>query len=280
MTTRSPVRHLSRWVRSVAVAAAVTAGGHVAAVAAAEVRTGSPDAPTPADASAGRVDPITLLVFNRPPYYEPVPAGGYTGLVAGRVARALEAAGVPFTWRLLPPNGHLRTVAADRGPVCAVGWFRTASRESLGLFTAPVYRDRPQVVLTRADNGAVLSHGTVRALLADPTLRLGTKLGYSYGPALDAAIAGADPPRTTVSQDDTGLVRMLLGRRFDYMIVAAEEGDAVIDAFGVAGGDLATVSLPDMPPGNSRHLLCSRSVGAGTIARINTALAALAEDGR
>jgi polar amino acid transport system substrate-binding protein len=226
---------------------------------------------------AAAAEPLTLLVFERPPYYVRQPDGSYGGMVAGRVGRALAAAGIAFTWRRLPPNGHLRTVAADDGRVCAVGWFRTPSREDLGLFSAPIVRERPQVVLARADNTAVLAHERLETLLADDDLRLGARLGYVFGAALDGMLAPDPPPRITVTQDDMGLARMLLGRRFDYMFTSAAEADALLTDLGPAGADLVTLALPDMPPGDSRHLVCSRTVGHATMTRINAALAELDE---
>lgn len=216
--------------------------------------------------------PLQLLVFERPPYYESAPNGSFTGLVAGPVARALERAGVPFTWRPMQPNGHLRTVEANTEPVCAVGWFRTPERAAFSRVSAPIYQDRPQVVLTRADNTRVLAHTALRDLLRDSGLRLGAKLGYSYGPEVDALIESLDTPRSTASQDDMGLARMLLGGRFDYMMTAFEEADVIISAFGAAGEDLIALTLADMPPGNTRHLLCSESVDPETMDRINAAL--------
>lgn len=221
--------------------------------------------------------PVTLLVFERAPYYVRTDDGGFEGLVAGPVARAFAAAGVPYTWRTMQPNGHLRTVAADREPVCAVGWFRTETREHLGLFSDPISRDRPQVVLTRVDNSVVMEHTSLEGLLADSRARLGTKLGYSYGAVIDGMIESVRPPQSTVSQDDQGLVRMVLGRRFDYMITSFEEADALISRFGAAGQDLVALTFEDSPPGNTRHLVCSRSVGQGVMARINAALAEIRE---
>lgn len=228
---------------------------------------------------AGAADPepspLTLLVFERHPYYSRADEGGFDGLVASRVVQALERAGIAYTWQLMQPNGHLRTVAADAGPVCAVGWFRSPPREEIGLFSDPVRRDGPTVVVIRSDNARLLEHRTFSEIIEDPALRLGTRLGYSYGAALDDRIAAAQPPRVTASQDEQGLMRMLLGSRFDYMLMGRDEAEDMIHAFGQAGQDLIALELPDLPEGNTRHLLCSRSVGATTVERINAALAAL-----
>jgi len=236
--------------------------------------------PMAGDACAADVDPaaITLLVFERPPYYTRDPDGGFSGVVAERAKEALTRAGIPFSWREMEPNGHMRTVEADRGPVCAVGWFRTPDRQEFALFSRPLYQDQAQVVLTRIDGNAA-NAGTLRELMRMPDLRLGAKLGYSYGPYVDDLIVEMDPLRTTVSQDDAGLARMLIRGRFDYTIVAFEEAGAIIDSFGEAGKDLMALSLRDVPPGNTRHLACSRSVGEDTIKRIDAALAVMAQEG-
>lgn len=217
--------------------------------------------------------PLALLVFERPPYYVLDGNGAFAGLVAGPTAEAMTRAGIPFVWERMQPNGHLRAVEADRAPICAVGWFRTAEREAYARFTDPVYRDAPIAVLTRADNGAVTAHDSLRSLLGAPGLRLGTKLGYAFGAEVDAMIHDLAPPLITASQDDAGLARMLLGQRFDYMLLGFEEADTLIEAFGAAGQDLLAMTMPDAPKGNTRHLLCSQSVDPAVIERFNAALA-------
>jgi len=235
--------------------------------------------PAQALAQTGQpADAVALLVFERPPYYKPDGHGGYEGLVASPTAQALKRAGIPYTWRPMQPNGHLRTVEANRERVCAVGWFRNEAREKYALFTAPVHQDAPLSVLARADNGAVLRHTSLQELIGDNALRLGVKLGYAFGAEIDAMIREKNPPRSTVSQDDIGLARMLLGNRFDYMLTGQGEADTIIGSFGDAGEDLVAITMADAPPGNTRHLACSASVGAATIERIDAALAEMARE--
>jgi len=78
--------------------------------------------------------------------------------------------------------------------------------------------------------------------------------------------------RTT--QDVGGMVRMLLGRRFDYILAAPEEFESLADRLGIAGEDIAAIEMTDIPPGNARYLMCSKDVTDEIIGKFNTALAA------
>ena len=227
-----------------------------------------------AAATPARADgPVTLLVFDRPPYYVRNDDGSFSGLVVDRVAEAFRKADVPYQWRFVEPNGHLKLVQRNAEPVCAVGWFYKPEREKVGLYTAPVYQDRPQVTLIRSDNEAALHHLSADALIADKSLRMGAKIGYSYGDTIDGLVAAHHPMQIKASINDTGLIRMLLGRRFDYFFTAQEEAEILIESIGEAGKDIAIVSFQDIPRGNTRHLICSAKVDRSIVGRINAALA-------
>ncbi|WP_413203945.1 substrate-binding periplasmic protein [Rhodospirillum sp. A1_3_36] len=216
--------------------------------------------------------PLKVLVFERPPYYESRADGGYIGLVATPAKMAFDKAGIFFEWVQTQPNGHLRAIEANRGPLCALGWFKRADREVFGQFSDVIYTDKPSRIMTRADNVAVQFHKTAQGMLADKSLRMGGKLGYSYGSYLDGLVAGLDPPRVTVSQDETGMARMLLGGRFDYMIVSEVEAMVLMDSLAAAAEDIVLLTMSDIPPGNDRHLICSKATDPGLIARFNQAL--------
>ena len=124
----------------------------------------------------------------------------------------------------------------------------------------------------RADNSHRINHPTLAALFADKNLKLGAKLGYSYGSFVDGLMASLSPRTVRTSQSSDGIVRMLLGRRFEYFISAPEEFDILSERLGIAGEDIISAKLSDVPPGNQRYLMCSKSVSDETIRRINAAL--------
>lgn len=104
---------------------------------------------------------IAVAYSPRPPYYV-VDAGGVGGLVAGPAARAFESAKIDVTWRKLPFKRQLKVIEANREPICAVGWFKNPAREKFAKFTDFIYRNRPLMALTRADNAKTLAHNRCR----------------------------------------------------------------------------------------------------------------------
>lgn len=210
---------------------------------------------------------LTLHFQDRPPYSSRADDGRVTGLVATPAERALSSAGIPFRWALTPSQRQLALIQSGQGPHCGIGWFRTAEREAKGRFSRPLYRDQPLAALVR-DGVALPQPLRVDALLADPRRRLLVKEGYSYGPALDEAIAAAAsrPERTSV--DPPQMARMLLAARADWMIVAPEEAQTLI-----APG-LRLVEFADVAAGPTRHLYCSADLPDDWLARIDRALAA------
>ena len=85
-------------------------------------------------------------------------------------------------------------------------------------------------------------------------------------------MAALAPRLVTTSQSNDGMIRMLLGRRFDYMFATAEESSSVIEGVGTAAQDLVTVTMSDAPPGNKRYILCSKSVEDAVIDRLDAAI--------
>jgi polar amino acid transport system substrate-binding protein len=214
------------------------------------------------------VSTINLHYQERPPYSSRQGDGAVTGLVANPAAAALAAAGVPFRWVLTPSQRQLALVQSGAGLHCGLGWFRNDERAARGLFSAPLYRDRPFAALVR--EGAALGAGTRAAdLLADARLRLLVKDGYSYGPVLDRLIAAAGNAPLRTAADPLQMAQMLRSGRADWIVVAPEEA-------GVLGGaGLRLVLLTDVPEGATRHLYCSADVGGERMQRIDRALATL-----
>ena len=217
-------------------------------------------------AFAAHAQTLTLHYQERPPYSTGDAQLGATGLVATPAAAALQAAGIAFRWQLTPSQRQLALVQGGQGLHCGVGWFRNPERAARGRFSAPLYRDRPFVALTRQGAGIGDGPFPVTALLRDEQLRLLVKEGYSYGAHVDRLLEARREAPMRTSVDPRQMAVMLQAGRADWMIVAPEEADAL----RLPG--LKLVSLSDMPEGPTRHLYCSSDVPPDWIERIDRAL--------
>jgi polar amino acid transport system substrate-binding protein len=224
--------------------------------------------------SPATAEPIELAVTSRPPYYIFEGGGTVSGIVATPVAQVFEAAKIDHRWVNIASNRQLKEVKENLKPICAVGWFKNPEREKFSKYTDYIYQNKPLIAMVRSDNNAVAAHRTLRALMKDTTLRMGKKLGYSYGPTVDGLVDELSPSSITTSQDNAGMTRMLIGRRFDYFISSPEEGEYLIEALGIGGVDVVLIKFEDLPPGNKRYVLCSKSVSDKTIEKLNAAIQA------
>ena len=215
---------------------------------------------------------LEILYHHRPPYYALNENGIVSGIVATPINKSLKAAGIPYQWVSRAGNAQLNIIKRGKLFACAAGWFKNPERQKFARYSQPIYRDKPQVVVMRTDSEAVLQHSTQRSLFSDSNFKFGAKLGYSYGAFIDALIEELSPKVMRNTQDSGGMVRMLLGRRFDYFVAAPEEFASLAARLGIAGEDIMSVSLKDIPPGNQRYLMCSRSVPQDLIKQFDVAL--------
>jgi polar amino acid transport system substrate-binding protein len=224
------------------------------------------------NSSQAMADDITVLYNQRPPYL--IESGGtVTGLTGSPVAAAFKKAGIPFKWESAPSNRQMTMIKESQTPVCAAGWFKNPEREAFARFTAPIYQDKPTVILTRG-GGPATAHHTVESLLADAKITVLVKSGYSYGPFIDAKLPNAAAQKSTTTQENIGMATMIAAGRADLMFLAAEEGSELLKAPELADKGLVLADLTDMPPGNPRYLLCSFAVTPDTIETLNRAIAA------
>lgn len=230
-------------------------------------------------AEPGRAgDSIALMYNERPPYMETGEDGVVAGLTATPAISAFEAAGIAYHLVAVPTNRQLATVRAGVRPACAIGWFRRAERLAFARFTKPLYRDRPTVILTQNRNRAVRAHETVRALMGDRDLRLLVKVNFSYGAFIDALRLFLRPPTVETIRENTGMILMIEAERADYMFMAREEADHLLTRFDPDAAQRLTALEPaDMPFGDTRHLMCTKSVAETTIEKLNAAIPDLPE---
>jgi ABC-type amino acid transport substrate-binding protein len=221
--------------------------------------------PTPADSI------ITVHYNERPPYLVTTDTG-VSGLTGDPVTIAFEKGGVPFRWEQTPTKRQMYILQQNTGQDCVIAWFKNAERESFARFTLPVYRDKPQIALARADNENITANGTVGAFFGNPQLTLLVKDGYSYGDFLDQKIAAYQPNRLVTTNENSGMLKMIHAGHADYMLVAPEEADGLIKTSEFYAQDFREIHFSDLLLGEERYILCSMQVKPAVIEQLNEAI--------
>ncbi len=216
---------------------------------------------------------LPLLVFNRPPYYivrDGRPAGGFLLEAALTV---LQQAGISVRVRETPPSRILAALRATEADACAVGWVRIPEREAFAWFSLPLYHNLPLGVAV----GGPRQTAAESLRLADMGAKgwnWGLRLGFSYGPVLDAALAAIPDQRAHRFSDTAHMLRLLAKGRLDAVLIEPEEFAWILDQEPVLAAQVRLLPLDDAPPGPSRHIMCGPAVPQALRDRIDAAIAA------
>ncbi len=215
---------------------------------------------------------LTILFHVRPPYSELGAPAGVKGLLVSPIIRAMSQANLSAQWVEMPPARQTEEIKRAERPVCGLGWFKRPEREDFAVFTAPIYQDKPSVVVARKDDARFKSPATLQFLFADRSAKLIVKTGYSYGAVIDAWILRQQPDAEETAVGNEAMLNMIANGRRDYVIMAAEEAEYLLKRDAPLGEKLQAVTLTDAPAGEQRYLMCSKATPADTLARLNEAL--------
>jgi len=221
--------------------------------------------------------PVTLHYVVRPPYMM-VQGDALVGLTGGPSFQAFKLAQVPVRIEETPFARQLRSLKENTGKDCMIGMFWKAEREEFGLYSKPVYQDQPQLILAAAvHQQRFKSLASIEDLFNDRSLRLLVKLAYSYGAPMDALIERLQPNRRTTPDENLQMIRQIKLGMADYMLIAPEEAAAAIEAAGFNASEFVQLRYANMPPGEQRHLLCSKSVTVEVMRRLDAAIKRLTD---
>lgn len=216
-------------------------------------------------------DVIKLHYNQRTPYVS-ITANGIEGLTATPAALAFKNSGIPFQWEDTPFKRQMKMIENNEGCDCSVGRFKTPDREKLVKFTHPIYQDKPQIALARADNEKLQNNVSVDSVLSNRQLRLEVKEGYSYGVVLDEKIAHYQPNTDRTTNENITLLKKIHSRRSDYFFIAQEEADGLIESSGIPKNDFKYISFSDIREGEKRYIMCSLKVPDEMIEKLNKAI--------
>jgi hypothetical protein len=98
------------------------------------------------------------------------------------------------------------------------------------------------------------------------------KQGYSYGRYIDDMILKYAPRHEITTAENIGMLKILHDGLADYFFISEEEAVELIHTSGLLAETFQFIRFPDVPEGNNRYLLFSRSTDRRIIDRVDEAV--------
>ncbi|MEC5162180.1 polar amino acid transport system substrate-binding protein [Janthinobacterium sp. CG_23.3] len=215
--------------------------------------------------------PITVAWRDKPPYHY-TDDGEEKGFLLERAQQVFAAAGVDNRFVTEPAKRIWANFHGGKPNYCSIGWYRLPERERVAQFSAPFHLDPPHTILIAPGAVAqVRAHATLASLLGDMHLTIGIVDGVSYGADIDALIAHGANQVVRRTVDPTAMMRMLTVGRASFMFLDREDWEYYRQR-DASLRNTVRHDFPDMPPGLTRHIACSRDVAPDVMARLNRAI--------
>jgi len=212
---------------------------------------------------------LTLLVFDRPPFYRLKDGRPDGGFLLDNTLAFLERARISYVVEEMPPGRVLATFLARDTDACAVGWFKTPDRMAFARFSAPISRDRPLAV---AVGGAACPDRSTLAEFLAAKPHWGLRNGFSYGPEADALLAALPEGRLHRLSDPTRMLPLLAKGRLDAVLIEPEEFSWRTGQDKTLAAAVRLCPLADAPAGNLRYVMCDMTVSPEVMARLDAAI--------
>lgn len=221
------------------------------------------------DATAQTLQTVTLHYVPRPPFMM-ASADGLLGLTGLPAYLAFKNARIPFVLSDTPIARQFRILETNSGQDCMIGMFKNPERERFAKFTKPIYRDSSRIILTSAANAPRFSaYDSMVDLFNDKRMVVLVKVGYSYGIVIDALIERYQPKAMKTYDENLLMLKSIKLNMADYMIMASEEAPGAIAAAGFEESQFRQIKFKNMPEGEDRYIMCSKSVPDEVIHKLN-----------
>ena len=211
---------------------------------------------------------LTLYYYNRPPFM--IPNSSHpSGYFIEKTELVMKLAGIDYVWEELPVNRLFILLEKSPEPICTSGFFLTPERAAIAQFSKPFYRTQRLVGIVRADS-PIAETTNAKDLLTKKGLRVLTKQNQVFGAYIDSFLEKIPPEyRLVTSTAFENKLKMIYFSRADLTIMTPEEIDQGLKYAGLTSKDVKIVTFPDVPDSELRYILCSRSMSAQMMQKIN-----------
>ena len=214
-------------------------------------------------------EPLLVTYIEKPPYYYTDKRGQPAGFLLEQTRAAL--AGINFVLQSRSPSWALEEIRRNARPVCSVGWFSDEYRRSFTQFSLPIYQDGAPVLVFRADSERRFSQEKSVAKLLARDISVGVVGGFSYGDRLNPLLARLGSRKKIAASEEENLAQ-LLRHEVDAALFNPETLTYFRVKAKVRAEDVRIHRYPDIPAGQTRHLMCSRKTPREVIERFNSRL--------
>ena len=217
---------------------------------------------------------VTLLVFNRPPYYlieNDRPAGGFLLDIALAV---FHQAGIAVKTKEMPPSRILSLLQGRDELVCSVGWFATPERLAFARFSDSLYRNGSIGVVVNAERRQAADAPVSLNSLLQQRATLGLREGFSYGEAIDRQLREHPGGAVRRFAETRQMLQLVALNRLDAVLIGPEEVAWEQQSNPDLEKSLRFLPLADAPSGLDRRIMCHKAVPQAIMDRIDAAIAA------
>lgn len=217
---------------------------------------------------------LDIHYFEYPPYYHQLEDGQAAGIIVDLARRVCAAAQVEPKFSFMPAKRIIFEIRDGR-PAASLGWFKTPEREEFALFSLPIYVNQPaEVFFLRKDEEKFRPYDTLEGLLQSGHFLFGRVRGFSEGKDLDGMLSKYGDRTVQVAADSIRLLDMLECGRFDFTLMAPEEVDVLLATAGAPREKFMLKAMNDIPQGNLRYIIYSKTVSPDLVRRIDQAILA------
>lgn len=225
---------------------------------------------TPSLAIAENIEYLFFELKPRMSYVD----GKVEGDVATKAMEIFQRAGLTVSVTgELPAKRVLSLLQSEMKNRCSVGWFKTPAREAMYRYSDVIFTDpNPFILTAKVNKQRFDGYQSFAHLLSDNTQVLGKTRTLSYGQQIDEKLATAATPFYGVKNYQE-MFFMLASGRFSYVITDPLEMKAINELAKLTPDDFVRYEFTDIPPGEDRYIVCTKTTPNDVMERINTAIA-------
>jgi polar amino acid transport system substrate-binding protein len=196
---------------------------------------------------------LTLLYYERPPFYYTGPDHKPVGILVDATERTLREAGLSFTWEERPPKRILTEVFDGRANTCSPGWFTTAERREKAIYSEMTMIAAPLVGVVN-DQSRRKASPDARATVSAMNMIL-VRDYMTRGSYLDRLLSDLPPGHVMrrTSFDVPSMLATLTAHHADMALMTEEEADWFVPR---GASNLWVQHFADDHPREGRYLIC------------------------